>query len=318
MSKIDRLTTLAGALSEAPLRCVDVGARGGSFPPLRLLAPWVHYCAFEPDVGEAERLSVRLGRSGWQQVTVVPMALAAREGPVDLFLTEREGLSSILRPDPTVGGRFCHAEGFAPRGIFRVPATTLKTAAAGYGFEDATFLKLDTQGTEVEILASGEDILRKSALAIHVEVLLQPLYVGQPQIGGVFGFLAERGFPLVDLQRTFLRRAGFDPTLFSRRQVVWAHALFMREPSDTLVRASLSNLARYAGLAAAFDQFDLALEAIRGASDTVGSELAARLASDVVTLARERTQEIVASLPSSTAPARVLACALKDRRSGLQ
>jgi FkbM family methyltransferase len=320
LSKIDRLATLASALEGAPLICVDVGARGGAFPPLRLLAPWVHYCAFEPEVGEAERLRVRLGRSGWRQVTVVPKALAAQDGTVELFLTDHEGLSSTLRPDRGVGERFCHAQGFAPKGAFEVEATTLRRAAAEHGFDDAAFLKLDTQGTEVEILASGEDILRNSALAVYVEVLLQPFYAGQGPIGGVFGFLAERGFAVVDLQRTFLRRAGFDPTLFSRRQVVWAHALFMREPDHGLVRRSADMLARYVGLAVAFDQYDAALEAIRGArtAGVVTADLADQLVGDVVELARERTEEIMGSLPGPMPAAGVLACAHKDRRHGPQ
>lgn len=321
MRAIPRLPALSAALDAAGLQFVDVGARGDAFPPFRRVAPWVHYCAFEPDAQEAARLEDRIRRSGgWREVTVVPNALASSDGEVELYLTEHPGFSSTLQPDRAVGDRWCRSEGFAPRGSVRVPALALDTAASKYGFTRACFLKVDTQGSELAILGSGASLLERSVLGLYVEILLQPFYEDQPKPGATIDFLVDRGFALVDLQRTFLRRAGHDEGLFSRRQIVWAHALFMRDPSAVADGASFEVLARYVGIAIAFDQFDLALELVRraGSRGSLENDLIERLKRDIVAIAEERTRDVLQHLPRAAQPADVLSCALKDRRDGPQ
>ena len=103
-------------------------------------------------------------------------AVASRQGEARLHLTLKAGMSSLLEPDPEVTRRFCLEGTFRVVDTATVPVVPLDMAASQYGFTDAAFLKLDTQGTELEILRSGSRLVRESLLAVHTESLFQPLY----------------------------------------------------------------------------------------------------------------------------------------------
>jgi hypothetical protein len=55
------------------------------------------------------------------------------------------------------------------------------------------FLKLDTQGSELDILRGGGDFLREISI-IKCEVMFVQLYEGQPLFDEVVGTLASYGF----------------------------------------------------------------------------------------------------------------------------
>jgi hypothetical protein len=142
-----------------------------------------------------------------------------------------------------------------------VRCVTLDQAASRYGFEDAAFLKLDTQGTELDILRSGGQLMA-SLLGIHLEVSFQPFYSGQAIFHDVDAYLVQQGFTLRALNRTMLRRAGYRATIYSKRDVTWAHCLYLREPAAIggNPRVPQRPLSRLLGLTVAFQYFDLAME----------------------------------------------------------
>ena len=102
--------------------------------------------------------------------------------------------------------------------------------------------------------------MRDSLVGIHAEVWFQPFYRGQPLFADIDSHLRAKGFSLVAMNRTLLRRARFDESLYSRRTVTWAHCLYLREPDDLQERGP--RLARLLALAVAFDHFDLALDIV--------------------------------------------------------
>jgi hypothetical protein len=132
---------------------------------------------------------------------------------------------------------------------------TLDVAATAGGFTDACFLKLDTQGTELEILRSGAALL-PSVLGVKVEASFRPYYRGQALFSDVDTYLRGHGFELFALERAHFRRTGYRPRLYSRRGLAWAHCLYLREPAG-LPREALTRLL---GLALAWQQVDLAVE----------------------------------------------------------
>jgi len=150
------LPVFTALLEDADLKLVDVGGRGSAFHPLLTLAPFAHYFVSEPDASEAAALAERLPHEApWRAVTVMSEAIAGRRGRADLYVTAEPGMSSLLPPDPAVVERFVLAPKFTVASVATVPVRPLDEAAAQYGFADAAFLKADTQGTELEVLASG-------------------------------------------------------------------------------------------------------------------------------------------------------------------
>ena len=256
------LPVLTRVLSEADLKFVDIGGRGAAFPPLLPFARFARYYVFEPDVPEAARLEEEFALTQtWRSVVVIAEAVGRARGTASLYLTENPGMSSLLEPDPAVVRRLCVWRKFRVESVSQVPVVPLDEAADRHGFLDATFLKLDTQGTELDILQGGTRTL-ESVVGIYAEAAFQPLYKGQALFSDLDSYLRSHGFALFSLERTMLRRPRFSKTMYSRRMVAWAHCLYLREP-ETLAGSETEPGRRLAGLMAsslAFHQYDLALE----------------------------------------------------------
>jgi FkbM family methyltransferase len=253
-------------LSQADFKLVDIGARGGAMAQLKLLAPFSHYYACEPDKEEAQKLETEIQESSpWQGVTVFQEALSSKEEEATLHITKQPGLSSLLEPNYEVINRYYRTDEWQVEATVSVPTISLDRAAARYGFEDACFLKLDTQGTELDILRSGEKLLQESVLGIYIEVEFHSLYKDQPLFAEVDTYLRNLGFSLFDLHRGLLRRKSYQDELYSRRTCIFAHTLYLKEPDplpDINREMKLKRLARLLGLALAFEHYDLALELI--------------------------------------------------------
>lgn len=256
------LPVLTRLLSEADLKFVDVGGRGDAFPPFLPFAHLARYYVFEPEVTEAARLEEEFAQEQtWRSVVVMAEAVGRSRGLANLYVTENPGMSSLLEPDPAVVRRLCVWRKFGVQSVLQVPVVPLDEAAERHGFLDAAFLKLDTQGTELDILPGGTRVL-ESIVGIYTEAAFQPLYKGQALFSDLDSYLRSHGFVLFSLERTMLRRSRFSKTMYSRRMTAWAHCLYLREP-ETLAGSETNQGRRLAGLLAsslAFHQYDLALE----------------------------------------------------------
>lgn len=294
--------SLARLFGEAGLVLVDVGARGRPKGEMEALAPYAGLVACEPDPIEAARLSETLQSSApWRSVTVVPKALGARAGTRDLFMTAQPGLSSLLRPDEEITARYWFADAFEIARVEQVEAITLDAAATAFGFEDACFLKLDTQGTELEILQSGERLLASSVQGLYVETNFQPFYREQPLFADVDEFLRTRGFVLIDLRPTLQRGADHLRDRYSRRQVVWAHCLYLRGVDQAAASSetedSLSAAARWLCIALAYEHYDLARGFVghpvvgRALAQRFGPSLSSELDDLIVSATRRRLRK---------------------------
>ena len=259
-------TMLAGA----DIKLVDIGARGGTLPQLHLLASLAHLYACEPDVEEAEALPTKLmGLAQWKKITVIPEAIASTTGERDFYLLGRRGLSSLLKPNYGLVKKYFPYEDWQVTSRISVPTIPLDRAAQQYGFSDACFLKIDTQGTELDILQSGEKLLRKEVLAVYVEAEFQPFYEKQPLFADVDAYLRDLGFTLFDLQPESVRRSTRPRSRYSRRQVIWAHALYMKDPSVWLRQSdgmAATRTLRFLALALAFEHYDLVHEQLSSES----------------------------------------------------
>ena len=84
----------------------------------------------------------------------------------------------------------------------------------------STILKIDAQGSELDILRGGQDTLANCDV-VFIETSLLPYNLGSPLVHEVVAFLAERGFLLWDLGKDQFNRADGVPfqvnTIFVRK-----------------------------------------------------------------------------------------------------
>ena len=171
----------------------DVGSIGGLArrwaPAASVVAPLL----FDPREGGAER---REGRA-----RIFPVALAAAPGTARLNLTALGNMSSTLTPNAALLARFRKKPAHTRLvGQAEMPADSLDNVAQAAGVA-VDVLKVDTQGSELDILRGAEASLKSSVFFAEVEVSFLERYRGQAPFDGVVAHLRGRGFELIDLYR---------------------------------------------------------------------------------------------------------------------
>jgi FkbM family methyltransferase len=273
-----------------PLLCIDVGARWGADIALLLLKERAKLLCFDPDEAECARLQALQPIS---EVEYVPLALSSDGRELQLTVTREPACSSIYEPLPVLYEHYPALEVIVPERAVTVPSTSLDEYLQGRELGKPDLLKLDTQGSELDILRGSINSL-SAACMIDIEVEFNPIYRGQALFGDVDVFLRARGFSLWRLPLL----VHYAPTNFpcaetpvqavstppERRedanpgngQLFWAQAHYVR--TECLIadeRRIAAPLARRAAvIASAYGYWDLALMVLAKCADT-GHEAAA-------------------------------------------
>jgi FkbM family methyltransferase len=263
---------LGRVLADLRVTCLDVGARHGFTQDLLPLAPAVDAYGFEPDPEECERLNliVSKGTHPWRSLRFIPVALGRERGTRTLNLYRQRGCSSLLKADVALAETFSRDDYYQLDDTVDLQTMPLDSAAVEYGFTDAVFMKIDIQGSELEVFASGPQLLREALLAIRTEISFIPLYQDQPLYCDVDSYLRGCGFvPMrfVELhhwRRTTKRKHPHltrGPMPYSRGQIVHGDMLYFRDP-DTMADdtpEAIQALLKAAFLALAYEYIDHAL-----------------------------------------------------------
>ncbi len=125
--------------------------------------------------------------------TVFPFALGSEDGSLPLNVASSSDFSSFLTPREDEA-RF-HQQNKTAR-VVEVPVRRLADVASELPVRIAevpTFLKIDTQGFDLEVLKGAGDLLGQIPL-VQTEMSVIPLYEKMPNYIETMGFLNERGF----------------------------------------------------------------------------------------------------------------------------
>ena len=180
--------------------CVDVGSRGG-LDDLATLHSILHVYSLDADPA-AESLP-----GTFASHRHFSLALHSSPGEMDFFVATRPNMSSLLEFDPIA---FSRHFGLMPgsedwaRALTLKRKQTIRTETAdrffrSQGLERIDFLKLDTQGTELEILKGAREYLSAAKISVvKTEVSFVPVYRGQCTFGEIDRFMKDHGFVFVD------------------------------------------------------------------------------------------------------------------------
>jgi FkbM family methyltransferase len=242
-----------------PMTAVEIGAmllEGQTDPTVRLSQlGMLRVIGFEPQPAECEKLNA-LGRLGRRYL---PYAIANGERR-NFYLTNTGMTSSLLRPNLRFASFFNNlAE------LMQVVATaSIDTVrlddVAEIRDQGCDLLKVDTQGSEAEILAHASKTLEQ-CLIIQSEVEFVPLYEDQPLFADVDQLLRGRGF----MFHRFLGLSGrtYKPLMMNNdpniplSQILWSDAVYVPDLArlDRLAPEALLKLA--ALLHEIFGSYDL-------------------------------------------------------------
>jgi FkbM family methyltransferase len=256
---------------------VDCGARKGKLPPPLRRISAVEYIGVEADAEECGRLNAS-ARPGHRYL----QAVLDRAADTRTFhVTRNPASASLLEPNHHFLSQFLELkDSFVVERAVTVNTIPLDRCLADHDIPRADFLELDVQGSELDVLMGAERTLG-TTLGVQAEVEFAPMYSGQPLFADVDAYLRARGFQLFDLSRYHARRTALDPITATRGQLLWGHALYLRE--DGGLDPPLS--ARLAVLAGLLDFTDLAGVILTRLAASAGSREARRAA--------ERAREVL-------------------------
>ncbi len=173
---------------------IDVGANRGQY--LGFLRQDVGYTGrvvcFEPVSHCYVELSATAAGDGL--VEVRRRALGAAPGQATIHVSHASDLSSFLRPS-SLGGQIFEA-GFQEAGEEVVEVSTLDGEFPGPGYARSAFLKLDTQGFDLDVLSGGAAMLERVSV-LQLEVSQLALYERMPTLEESVAAVRGRGFDII-------------------------------------------------------------------------------------------------------------------------
>lgn len=197
---------------------LDVGANAGQFgQEMRSGGYAGQMVSFEP-LFDAHSLLLGVSRRDSRWHIHKRCAVGAENAEIEINVAQNSVSSSVL---PMLELHEAAAPGSAYRTKERVPLRTLDSVARGYVDEArSTFLKIDTQGYEWQVLDGAKTILPKVS-GLIVEMSFAPLYAGQRLWGDLIDRLTDDGFLIWALQPEFV-----DP---KRGRTLQMNGIFVRE-----------------------------------------------------------------------------------------
>jgi FkbM family methyltransferase len=222
---------------------IDAGAHGGLSEHWRRFERWLDVDAFEPNSVECQRLN----RGAPVNLKWHARGLARRTGSHKLYVLNRPTGSSLYPPNEPVISRYSDRSYWGLRETLDVDCTSLDDFLREGPHGSPHLLKLDTQGSELDILQGMSDAHWPSVLGAEIEVEFAELYAGQPLFPDVHRFMLAKGFELFDLRthRAYRAKDGTEEHFLRRfwnfdgareqvtAQLVAGDALYLR-PLDRL------------------------------------------------------------------------------------
>ena len=174
---------------------IDAGSRYGIHPSWESVKELIEFDLFEVDKTENDRLKKKYRNS--PNVNCHNMALWSESGPLNFNITKHKGLITTLTPDKDYLQKTEYwQDEWQVEGVFQIQATTIDTLAQEKSIH---FLKLDTEGSELQILKGGVNTIQNSVLGIRCEVFFTPCLENVPLFGEIDEFMRTQGFELLNL-----------------------------------------------------------------------------------------------------------------------
>src|SRR5262245_9113584 len=166
---------------------VDVGARGGIDERWQPFHGHLSVVGFEPDPVECERLNKQKFP---YEIRFIPKALGAENGiQATLNICKKPGCSSLLTPNYELCNQFEFGQSnMEIVGTYPMTLSRLDSACD----VQPDILKIDTQGTELDILKGAGRLLDRT-FAVELEVEFVPQYQNQALFADIDAFMRSQG-----------------------------------------------------------------------------------------------------------------------------
>ncbi len=224
-----KLSMLFGRLAISGV--IDIGANEGQYR--NFIRNEVGFAgpifSFEPDPKLSAELMRRAGAQdpNWR---IFPFALGPAEGTHMFNRMDNSLFNSFHQPNPEQPVHVREQN----KVVSTVPVEmrTLDQMASEFGDVGRMYVKIDTQGFDLEVLKGGRNVIR-SALALQTEVSFRPVYSGSPSFSESVSAFEAEGFAVSDL---------FIVSSDSHMRAVEFDCIMVRNPEAASIRREASRL----------------------------------------------------------------------------
>lgn len=235
---------------------LDVGARGDLVEPWRGLQDHLSVISFEADEGERLRLIEHFpgrefkGGAVWHS-----------SGVGELRVTSDPSQSSLFNPSQRIREfELKHWIGRRVVDNYSVDLVSLDSVLEG---RELDVLKIDTQGSEFEVISGGREIIKSTLPFILAETWTFPVYEGSRGSAEVLGLVEEMGLEIWGVETAAAWRTDprCEPTFrksVARERTIGLNVMVGPSLEDLLNLAECKVIARRAFTLSALGFFDVA------------------------------------------------------------
>lgn len=223
MSQFQTNSIFKDLLTSNPISYLDIGTTGLS-ERWQSISPFLSVIAFDAE----EAGSRKYGSTPLERIRFLNAALYKEMGEVDYYWCQAQQVSSLYEPNLDFLKNFPRSDRFQIKEIKRISVDTLDHQLHSADVRNADFIRLNTEGCELEILKGGVETLRK-CFALKTEVSFAPLRKSQAKFGEICDFMEKHQFQLFDLSRIYWKREHQYRNDAHKGQLVMGDALFLKQ-----------------------------------------------------------------------------------------
>lgn len=213
---------------------IDIGAAGGLQDRWKPFSKFIDLVAVEPDPRAKESIE-KLETTTLHSLHRINSPLASTTRELDFYLCKHPRQSSVLKPNQEHFAKYNDGHKWNVERVEKMSALTLDLAIASRVKPD--FLKLDTQGSELDILQGATTTLQ-SCLGVEAEVEFREMYESQPLFGDLAKYMLNNGFEFIDFVAFGKwERSRPDGLRTFLGELIHADALFLRSPESAVALA---------------------------------------------------------------------------------
>ncbi len=218
---------IANLLNKEKIVIADIGSTGGLDSKWFFLNDFVKKYSFDPD-SRAENNEEKIDE-------VFNFGLWSSDESKEIFLTRFPSASSIFAPNKILLDRFLNHECHDVIGKAQVKMTTLDSILKDGRILD--FIKVDTEGADLEILLGSTKAIKATVVGIQVEVQFVERNIGSPMFADLDPVIRGDGYWLMELKRQSWIRKNNIYNIDAVPQLIWADAIYMITEFEACKRA---------------------------------------------------------------------------------